>query len=189
MKDILDSILPTSEDTVYDDVFCVAVVMVSMLIMIACIVLSCLKVFDVSDEVWTNLRKKRVEIIVDYIDRIDKEKAAAVFITDAKLRDALNATSVVPMVYKVEDSSNVEPKPVETPVQKVEVKNMPNTLKAIPGKPLSSVPANTSVVTYTSKGPTYTWRSSGKTVTVTYPDGTTTTVDKRLLKDLLGGRL
>ena len=189
MRDILDSILPTSDDLVYDDVFCVIAVLGCMLIMIACIVFSCLKVLDVSDEVWTNLRKKRVEIIVDYIDRIDKEKSAAVFITDAKLRDSLNAISVVPMVYKVEGVPNVEPKPVETPVQKVEVKNMPNTLKAIPGKPLSSIPANTSVVTYTSKGPTYTWRSSGKTVTVTYPDGTTTTIDKRLLKDLLGGRL
>ena len=157
--------------------------------MIACIVFSCLKVLDVSDEVWTNLRKKRVEIIVDYIDRIDKEKSAAVFITDAKLRDALNANTVVPMVYRAESMPNVEPKPVETTVQKVEVKNMPNTLRAIPGKPLSSIPVNTSVVTYTSKGPTYTWRSSGKTVTVTYPDGTTTTIDKRLLKDLLGGRL
>lgn len=189
MRDILDSILPTSEDTVYDDAFCVIVAMGSMLIMIACIVLSCLKVFDVSDNIWTSLRKKRVEIIVDYIDRIDKEKSAAVFITDAKLRDSLSAITVVPMVYKAEGASNVEPKPVETPAQKVEVKNMPNTLKAIPGKPLSSIPANTSVVTYTSKGPTYTWRSSGKTVTVTYPDGTTTTIDKRLLKDLLGGRL
>lgn len=189
MKDILDSILPTSEDMYDDDVFCVATVVGSMLIMITCIVLCSLKVFDVSDNVWTSLRKKRVEVITSYIDRIDKEKSAALFITDAKLRDSLNAISVVPMVYKTEDAFSIEPKPVETPVQKVEVKNMPNTLKAIPGKPLSSIPANTSVVTYTSKGPTYTWRSSGKTVTVTYPDGTTTTVDKRLLKDLLGGRL
>ena len=189
MRDILDSILPTSEDMYDDDAFCVIVAMGSMLIMIACIVLSCLKVFDVSDEVWTNLRKKRAEIIVDYIDRIDKEKSAAVFITDAKLRDSLSAITVVPMVYKSEAVSSAESKPVETPAQKAEVKNMPNTLKAIPGKPLSSIPANTSVVTYTSKGPTYTWRSSGKTVTVTYPDGTTTTIDKRLLKDLLGGRL
>ena len=189
MKDILDSILPTSEDMYDDDVFCVVAAVGSMLIMIVCIVLCCLKVFDVSDEVWTNLRKKRVEVITNYIDRIDKEQSAAAFISDAKLRDYLNATTVVPMVYKAEDASSVEPKPVETPVQKVEVKNMPNTLKAVPGKPLSSIPANASVVTYTSKGPTYTWRSSGKTVTVTYPDGTTTTIDKRLLKDLLGGRL
>lgn len=189
MRDILDSILPTSEDVFDDDMFCVLAAVGSMLIIIVSIVLCCLKVFDVSDDVWTSLRKKRVEVITSYIDRIDKEKSAAAFITDAKLRDSLNAISVVPMVYKAEGTSIVEPKPVEAPVHKVEVKNMPNTLKAIPGKTLSSIPANTSIVTYTSKGPTYTWRSSGKTVMVTYPDGTTTTVDKRLLKDLLGGRL
>ena len=189
MKDILDSILPTSEDMYDDAVFCVVAAVGSMSIMIVCIVLCCFKSFDVSDEVWTNLRKKRVEVITNYIDRIDKEQSAAVFITDAKLRDSLNSISVVPMVYKSEDVSKVEPKPVETPVHKVEVKNMPNTLKAIPGKPLSSIPANTSIITYTSKGPTYTWSSSGKNVTVTYPDGTTTTIHKRLLKDLLGGRL
>ena len=67
--------------------------------------------------------------------------------------------------------------------QKADVKHMPATLKAVPGKLLSEAPVNSNFEV--KKGPTYTWKSSGNTVKIIYPDGKVEIVSKSLLPYLL----
>ena len=94
---------------------------------------------------------------------------------------------MVPMVFPLPEAPEkcVTPKeePKMTPIsQKADVKHMPATLKAIPGKPLSEAKP----VSVAERDVDYIKiRSSGNTVKIIYPDGKVEIVSKSLLPYLM----
>lgn len=187
MKKILAKVLGTHYDLFDDEITVTVIISAAITGIIVCVVLFGMPSIYASNNMIMSLRQKRIEIITDYINTINRQKEASKHITDAKLKAMLEAQPSEPYVYNSDDASESKHVEEHNTIQKAPVKSMPATLKAIPNKPLSAIAElHPKTITFVTKGPTYTWRSSGTTVTVTYSDGTTTSLDKKVLKDLLG---
>lgn len=179
MKKLFNKFLINDHEMYYNDGFCAIQSMVAICIIVAAVVISCFPEITAPNGMSDRLNKHKREMIFDYLS----VGSSAITVT----KEA--PMSVVPLVFATtpepitKKDSAVSEEKTETP-QKVEVKNVPVNLKAVPNKPLSAVPTNSNVTV--TKGPTYTWKSSGNTVKITYPDGTTEIVSKSLLPYLLG---
>ena len=187
MYKFLSKFLMDDNDAYYSDAFCSmqSIICIIMLIVIT-ILLTVPEFVIIPDDVQKRLAEYKREII---FNRLDQEtiyiKTTTSTTTPAKAVKE-EPISVVPFVFSTTPAPITKKDSVikEEVQQKVEHKNVPANLKAIPNKPLSAVPTNSNVTV--TKGPTYTWKSSGNTVKIVYPDGTTEVVSKSLLPYLLG---
>lgn len=181
------------ENFIIDDVeayngdgFCATFSVFSIFALIFCIILLAVPSMTTPDRITDGLYELKTKAVFEYLDR----SASPIVGSGVQTKNGKETSfSMVPMVFPVPEADErcVAPKeePKMTPIsQKAEVKHMPATLKAVPGKPLSeaTVASNMTV----TKGPTYTWKSSGNTVKIIYPDGKVEIVSKSLLPYLLG---
>ena len=159
MYKFLSKFLIDDYDAYDADAFCAIQTGVCIVMLIAGIILSVVpEIMIFPDDIQQRLGDHKRELI---FNRLDQE-----------------TTSVKPLTSTSAPAQTVK----EAKPKVAEHKNVPANLKAVPNKPLSAAPANVEV----TKGPTYTWRSSGNTVKITYPDGRVEIVSKSLLPYLLG---
>lgn len=171
------------------DAFCAAQIGVCIVMLVAGIVLSVIpEILVFPDDIQQRLGDHKRELIFNRLDQ-ETTYVKPLTSTPAPAKTVKEAPmSVVPLVFATtptpitKKDSVVKEEKVEAKPKVAEHKNVPVNLKAVPNKPLSAAPANVEV----TKGPTYTWRSSGNTVKITYPDGRVEIVSKSLLPYLLG---
>ena len=170
------------------DTFCAMQTGVCIVMLVAGIVLSVIpELLVFPNDIMQRLGDHKRELIFNRLDQETTYVKPLESSTPAKtVKEA--PMSVVPLVFATtptpmtKKDSVVKEEKVEAQPKVAEHKHVPANLKAVPNKPLSAAPANVEV----TKGPTYTWRSSGNTVKITYPDGRVEIVSKSLLPYLLG---
>jgi len=186
MDKFFENFIIDDADAYREDGFCAIFAVLSIISIIICIVLLVIPSITTPDRITDGLYQAKTKTIFEYLDR----SATPIIGTGVHPKNGKETSfSMVPMVFPLPDAPErcVTPKeePKMTPIsQKADVKHMPATLKAVPGKPLSEAPVNSNFEV--KKGPTYTWSSSGNTVKIIYPDGKVEIVSKSLLPYLLG---
>lgn len=187
MSKFLSKFLIDDTDAYYSDAFCAVQTNVCIMMIIAAVVLIAIpQIIIIPQDAQKRLVEYKREVI---FNRLDQEKTYVKTTTAAPASAPAKAVkeapmSVVPLVFPTTPATMTKKECVVP--QKVEHKNVPTNLKAVPNKPLSAAPTNSNFVV--TKGPTYTWKSSGNTVKIVYPDGTTEIVSKSLLPYLLGNK-
>ena len=191
MSKFLSKFLIDDNDAYYSDAFCAIQTIVCIMMIIAAVVLIAIpEIVIIPHDTQKRLVEYKREII---FNRLDQEKTYVKTTTAVPASAPAKAVkeapmSVVPLVFSTTPAPMTKKDSVvkEEVPQKVEHKNVPANLKAVPNNPLSTVPVHSNFVV--TKGPTYTWKSSGNTVKIVYPDGTTEIVSKSLLPYLLGNK-
>ena len=188
MDNFFENFIIDDVEAYHGDGFCATFAIFSIFALIFCIVLLAVPSITTPDRITDGLYKAKTKAIFEYLDRSSKPIIGKPGVQPNNGKET--SFSMVPMVFPLPEAPErcVTPKeePKMTPIsQKADVKHMPATLKAVPGKPLSEAkPANSNFEV--TKGPTYTWKSSGNTVKIIYPDGKVEIVSKSLLPYLLG---
>ena len=185
MDKFFENFIVDDVDAYHEDGFCAIFGVFSLVALIVCIVLLVIPSITTPDRITDGLYELKTKAVFEYLDR----SATPIIGTGVQPKNGKETSiSMVPMVFPLPKAEErcVTPKeePKMTPIsQKADVKHMPATLKAVPGKPLSeaTVASNMTV----TKGPTYTWKSSGNTVKIIYPDGKVEIVSKSLLPYLM----
>ncbi len=186
MDKFFENFIIDDVEAYHEDGFCDIFAVLSIISIIICIVLLVIPSITTPDRITDGLYQAKTKAIFEYLDR----SATPIIGTGVHPKNGKETSiSMVPMVFPLPEAPErcVTPKeePKMTPIsQKADVKHMPATLKAVPGKPLSEAPMNSNFEV--KKGPTYTWSSSGNIVKIIYPDGKVEIVSKSLLPYLLG---
>lgn len=186
MDKFFENFIIDDVEAYHEDGFCAIFAVLSIISIIICIVLLVIPSITTPDRITDGLYQAKTKAIFEYLDR----SATPIIGTGVHPKNGKETSiSMVPLVFPLPKAPErcVTPKeePKMTPIsQKADVKHMPATLKAVPGKPLSEAPVNSNFEV--KKGPTYTWSSSGNTVKIIYPDGKVEIVSKSLLPYLLG---
>lgn len=187
MDKFFENFIIDDVEAYHEDGFCAIFAVFSIFALILSIVLLAVPSFTTPDRITDGLYEAKTKAIFEYLDRSSKPIIGKPGVQPNNNKET--SISMVPMVFPLPEAPErcVTPKeePKMTPIsQKADVKHMPATLKAVPGKPLSEAPVNSNFEV--KKGPTYTWSSSGNTVKIIYPDGKVEIVSKSLLPYLLG---
>lgn len=187
MDKFFENFIIDDADAYREDGFCIIFGVLSVISFIICIVLLVIPSITTPDRITDGLYEAKTKAVFEYLDRGSKSIIGKPGVQPNNGKET--SFSMVPMVFPLpeapERSVTSKEKSKMSPIpQKADVKHMPATLKAVPGKPLSEAPANSNFEV--KKGPTYTWSSSGNTVKIIYPDGKVEIVSKSLLPYLLG---
>ena len=185
MDKFFENLIIDDVEAYHEDGFCATFAVFSIVALIVCIVLLAVPSITTPDRITDGLYELKTKAVFEYLDR----SATPIIGTGVQTKNGKETSfSMVPMVFPLPEAPErcVTPKeePKMTPIsQKADVKHMPATLKTVPGKPLSeaTVASNMTV----TKGPTYTWKSSGNTVKIIYPDEKVEIVSKSLLPYLM----
>ena len=154
-----------------DDIYCAddcsgVLFAIGVAIIIIFTVFFVIDCFIPSDTVYKRFNDKQTDTIIEFYKEKENKVKYDNFLT---AKQSTVKKSQEPLIFKNETPSKY---------QKAEIKNVPATLKAIPGKPLSEAEI-------TKTETVYTWKDSDKTITVIYPNGTTKKIDKSLLLYLI----
>lgn len=187
MDKFFENFIIDDVEAYHEDGFCAIFCVFSVFALILCIVLLVVPSFTTPDRITDGLYEAKTKAVLEYLDRGSKPIIGKPGVQSNNGKET--SFSMVPMVFPLPEAPERCVTPKEelkmTPIsQKADVKHMPATLKAVPGKPLSEAPVNSNFEV--KKGPTYTWSSSGNTVKIIYPDGKVEIVSKSLLPYLLG---
>lgn len=187
MDNFFENFIIDDVEAYHEDGFCAIFGVLSIVALIICIVLLVMPSITTPDRITDGLYEAKTKAVFEYLDRSSKPIIGKPVVQPNNGKET--SISMVPMVFPLPEAPERCITPKEEPKmtsisQKADVKHMPATLKAVPGKPLSEAPAKSNFEV--TKGPTYTWKSSGNTVKIIYPDGKVEIVSKSLLPYLLG---
>lgn len=187
MDKFFENFIIDDVEAYHEDGFCAIFAVLSIISLIICIVLLVIPSITTPNRITDGLYQAKTKAIFEYLDRSATPIIGKPGVQTKNGKET--SFSMVPMVFPLPEASErcVTPKeePKMTPIsQKADVKHMPATLKAVPGKLLSEAKVASNMTV--TKGPTYTWTSSGNTVKIIYPDGRVEIVSKSLLPYLLG---
>lgn len=184
MDKFFENFIIDDVEAYHADGFCATFAIFSIFALIFCIVLLAVPSITTPDRITDGLYELKTKAVFEYLDR----SATPIIGTGVQPKNGKETSfSMVPMVFPLPEAPEkcVTPKeePKMTPIsQKADVKHMPATLKAIPGKPLSEAKP----VSVAERDVDYIKiRSSGKSIVITYSDGRTEIVSKAVLPYLM----
>ena len=184
MDKFFENFIVDDVDAYHEDGFCAIFGVFSLIALIVCIVLLVVPSITTPDRITNGLYELKTKTVFEYLDR----SATPIIGTGVQPKNGKETSiSMVPMVFPLPEAPEKCVTPKEEPKmthisQKADVKHMPATLKAIPGKPLSEAKP----VSVAERDVDYIKiRSSGNTVKIIYPDGKVEIVSKSLLPYLM----
>lgn len=183
MKKLFNTLIADNDDIYCADDCSGVLFAIGVAIIIIFTVFFVIDCFIPSDTVYKRFNDKQTDTIIEFYKEKENKVKYDNFLTAKqstvkKLQEPLIFKNENTCKYKKSQDPLIFKNETSSKYQKAEIKNVPATLKAIPGKPLSEAEI-------TKTETVYTWKDSDKTITVIYPNGTTKKIDKSLLLYLI----